>query len=155
MIPGNSVKTNKNQNGDSYMVTGITVLPYFTSVKYNEEQGYMVIPDGSGAIMNFDNGKSNYTAYSKRIYSTDLSFTSYTLTTSTNDLMFPMYAYVFTEETETKKPTAVIVEVTEGAAQVRLSADTSNRAGNSFNYANYSIVFRAVSYTHLTLPTIA
>jgi len=142
LIPGNSVKTNKNQNGDSYMVTGITVLPYFTSVKYNEEQGYMVIPDGSGAVMNFDNGKSNYMAYSKRIYSTDLSFTSYTLTTSTNDLMFPMYAYVLTEETETKKPTAVIVEVTEGAAQVRLSADTSNRAGNSFNYANYSIVFR-------------
>ena len=138
LIPGNSVKTNTNESGDAYMVTNISVLPYFTSVKSGTQEGYMVIPDGSGAVMNFDNGKTNYTAYSKRIYSTDLSFTSYTLTTSTDDLMFPMYGYLLTGT----EPTGVLVEVTEGAAQVRLSADTSNRAGNSFNYANYSIIFR-------------
>lgn len=145
-IPGNSITTNKNKKGDYYMVTSMEVLPYFTSVKSGKNEGYVVIPDGSGVVMEFDNGKANYSAYSKRIYSSDLAFTSYTLKADTSDLLLPMYGYVFTNENEEDKekyPTkAMVVEAQQGAAQVALKADTANRGKNSFNHANYSIVFR-------------
>ncbi len=142
LVPGNSVKTNTNSNGQYYEVTTIDVLPYLTSVKRSENaEGYAVIPDGSGAILEFDNDKANYPSYSKRIYTSDVTFTSYTLTTSTTDILLPMYAYVFTgDETHTSK--AMVVEALDGAAQVTLKADTSNRGKNTFNWAYYSISFR-------------
>ncbi len=136
-IPGNSITTNKNTKGDSYMVTSMDLLPYFTSIKRGNNEGYVVIPDGSGVVMEFDNGKANYSAYSKRIYSSDLAFTSYTLKADTSDLLLPMYAYV-----NTKANKAMVVEAKEGAAQVALSADTSARGKNTFNHAQYSIIFR-------------
>ena len=155
MVPGNSIKTNTNEKGDYFMVTNMDVLQYFTSsrnftnIKKNEK-GYLVIPDGSGAVMEFNNAKANYSAYSKRIYTADLTFTSYTLTADTSDILLPMYAYVYqgpvVEPEDPSKstihPRAMVVEALEGAAQVSLNADTSNRGKNSFNYAYYSITFR-------------
>ena len=142
LIPGNSVKTNTNANGEPYEVTNIDVLPYFTSVSRAENaDGYAVIPDGSGAILEFDNDKANYPSYSKRIYSSDVTFTSYTLTASTTDILLPMYAYVFTGDVN-HNAKAMVVEALDGAAQVTLKADTSNRGKNTFNYAYYNIIYR-------------
>ena len=147
MVPGNSIKTNTNANGDKYLVTSMKLLPYFTSLKNANgsseanKEGYLVIPDGSGAIMEFNNGKTNYSAYSKRIYTSDLTFTSYTVTADTSDMLLPMYGYVFTGPTDADKR-AMVVEALDGAAQVSLFADTANRGQNSFNYAHYSITFR-------------
>ena len=134
MVPGNSIKTNANATGDKYLVTSMEILPYFTSLKSdsaNKEEGYLVIPDGSGAVMEFNNGKTNYNAYSKRIYTSDLTFTSYTLTADTSDMLLPMYGYVFTGPTDADKR-AMVVEALDGAAQVSLYADTANRGQNSF-----------------------
>lgn len=141
-VPGNSITTNTNKNGDYYMVTGMELLPYFTAVKANRREGYMVIPDGSGVVMEFDNNKTNYGSYSKRIYSSDLAFTSYTVTADTSDLLLPMYAYVYTDESKLNNPRAMVVEAKDGAAQVSINADTSNRGKNTYNHASLSITFR-------------
>lgn len=151
MVPGNSLKANTNKDGDEYLIYEVAVLPYFTSATMGDE-GYTVIPDGSGSVMNFNNGKTNYTSYNKRVYSSDLSFTSYTLTASTNDLMLPIYANVFTKTDEyvldengykIHKQKGMVVEVTDGAAQAKLYADTSGRNNsNSYNYSYYSLVVR-------------
>lgn len=142
MIPGNSIKTNMNEKGDYFMVTSMELLPYLTSSRAtSKEEGYLVIPDGSGAVMEFNNNKANYSAYSKRIYTSDLTFTSYTLTADTSDILLPMYAYVFTGPKE-ENQRAIVVEALQGAAQVSLNADTSNRGKNTFNSAYYSITFR-------------
>lgn len=139
MVPGNSLRASANEKGQAYRVVSIDVLPYFTSVKQNTEQGYFVIPDGSGAIMNFDNGKYDYSAYSKRVYTTDLAFTSYTLNSSTTDLLLPMYALSYTKANK-----ALIVEGTQGASQMILNAGVSGQSNgnNTFNYAYFSIVVR-------------
>lgn len=140
-IPGNSVTANTNKTGDPYMITSMELLPYFTAIKSSNNkanQGYMVIPDGSGVIMEFNNGKANYGAYSKRIYSSDLAFTSYTVKADTSDLLLPMYAYVFDQT----NPRAIIAEAKDGAAQVAINADTANRGSNTYNHASFSITFR-------------
>ena len=48
----------------------IDFLPYFGTIS-TEDEGYILIPDGSGAIMNFNNEKSYHDVYSKRIYGFD------------------------------------------------------------------------------------
>ncbi len=141
-VPGNSIKGNSDANGNPYYVVSIDVLPYFTSSKQNTSKGYAVIPDGSGAIMEFDNQKSDYPAYSKRVYSSDLAFTSYTLTSETTDILLPMYGYIYSNGS--KNNVGILTEITKGAPQATLNAYTSGQAGgaNTFNYAYYSINFR-------------
>ncbi len=42
----------------TFAIASINLLQYFGSASKNE-QGYMFVPDGSGAIINFNNGKTN------------------------------------------------------------------------------------------------
>lgn len=41
-----------------FAINNLTLLQYFGSAS-KQEQGYMFVPDGSGAIVNFNNGKTN------------------------------------------------------------------------------------------------
>lgn len=51
-----------------YNITEIKLLPAFGATSYNED-GYLFIPDGSGAIIHYNNGKSNVKQpYSAPVY---------------------------------------------------------------------------------------
>ncbi len=50
-----------------YRITDFTLLPFFGAAKQGET-GYIIVPDGSGALINFDNGKTKYSAYEKKVY---------------------------------------------------------------------------------------
>lgn len=130
MIPGNSIKEN-----EEFPITTIDLLPYFTASKAGVE-GYTIIPDGSGAILEHDNGRTSYPKYSKRVYSTDLTKTTYVKTNSTNDLMFPMYAVV-----NTGNSTGIIAEGIDCSAQLALTADVSGRVDN-YNRNYFTVYLR-------------
>lgn len=123
-VPGNSIKEDPE-----YPLTYIDILPYFTATG-NEVEGYTVIPDGSGAILNHTNGK-NYPKYQKRVYTTDLTNTSYVNKGSNDDLMFPMYSVI--------NPTdgsGIIAYATSSAAQLQLTADIAGRGASEFGNFN-------------------
>ena len=56
-----------------YTVTDISLLKYFGAGGF-EDEGYMVVPDGSGAVVNFSNSKHTYPAVSIPIYGSDSVF---------------------------------------------------------------------------------
>lgn len=56
----------KNEN----KIVSIEVLPFFGSAGVDCE-GYIFIPDGSGAIINLNNGKKSFEHYEERIYGWD------------------------------------------------------------------------------------
>ncbi len=51
-------------------IRSISILPYFGAAD-SEDEGYMLIPDGSGALINFNNQKASYGAYSQDVYGRD------------------------------------------------------------------------------------
>lgn len=51
-------------------IRDISILPYFGAAG-PDDTGYMFIPDGSGALIGFNNRKSSYGAYSQEVYGRD------------------------------------------------------------------------------------
>lgn len=129
-VPGNSIR-----EFSGYTLCNIDILPYFTATKRGVE-GYTVIPDGSGAVLMNDNGNTKYSAYAKRIYTTDLSQTSVVKKASSYDIMLPMYAVV-----DTTNNAGVIVEALKMASQLELRADVSGRG--SLGESNNTHYYRA------------
>lgn len=112
-VPGNSIR----EIGE-YQICNIDILPYFTSTP-KDVGGFTLIPDGSGSILEHDNGKANdYEPYIKRFYTTDLSQVQDVTPAESEDILLPMYAVV-------NNNSAVIVDIKTMAAQLELRATVS------------------------------
>lgn len=130
-IPGNSITAvGKNE------VVYIDLLEYFTAAP-NTEEGYTIIPDGSGSVLEHNNGKTSCILYNKRLYTTDLSMSEEVMKAETYDIMLPMYAVV-----NQTSLTGVIADVTDGAAQMELYADISGRGSEIYNKHYFRIHYR-------------
>lgn len=129
-LPANSIK----EQG-SFQIASIEILPYMTTAKRGNE-GYMVIPDGSGAVMNFDNDKLEYGAYSKRVFGQDSSYFEEIRTTAVEDVLLPMYGLI-----NKTNQTGVMVTADKGEAMLNLVADISNRI-DSYNKIVYQAYLR-------------
>ncbi len=58
------------KNDDKVILGSVTLLPYFLSAT-QEEKGYYVVPDGTGAVIGFNNEKLSATDYVSRVYGKD------------------------------------------------------------------------------------
>ncbi len=99
-------------------------------------EGMMIIPDGSGAIINFSNGKAelNYAGYSKSVYGLDKAFMLNRAVEDVENLMLGMYGFI---DTTDQKGIMTVVE--QGASQSKLVADVprgSNRVNTIFYTTN-------------------
>ncbi|UUX35379.1 DUF5696 domain-containing protein [Fundicoccus culcitae] len=57
------------ENSDTYKVGNVYVYPYLGYSKLDEESGFMLIPDGSGAIINLEDNQGQFKQpYSEMIY---------------------------------------------------------------------------------------
>ncbi|HBG00053.1 MAG TPA: hypothetical protein DDW87_00560, partial [Firmicutes bacterium] len=54
----------------TYPLTSVALLRFFGAADTTEE-GYIFVPDGSGALINLNNGKTNQTLYSEPVYGRD------------------------------------------------------------------------------------
>lgn len=76
-----------------FMITGIRLLPYFGAADW-DEKGYMLVPDGSGALINFNTAITD-DIYEKPVY-TDSPITSDEKVkyTETESIAFPVFGMV-------------------------------------------------------------
>lgn len=79
---------------DAFPIAYIDILPFFGAGNVGDE-GYTVIPDGSGIYIDHNNQKYNSTFYEKRIYGADLSIgTGYAVKPDQGEKIgLPMYGY--------------------------------------------------------------
>jgi hypothetical protein len=55
---------------DKSIPVSIDIMPYFLAT-YTKDSGYMLLPDGSGSLIHLNNGKTNASLYTARIYGQD------------------------------------------------------------------------------------
>lgn len=67
-----SVDTKRITETTSTWIQSISLLPYFGAAN-RTQKGYLFVPDGSGALIYFNNGKTFASAYEEEIYGQDLA----------------------------------------------------------------------------------
>ena len=112
----------------------ITPLPYFGAGS-TEDEGYMFVPEGGGATINFNNGKVSQSSYYTNVYGWDMCLSRDAVVHNTR-----AYYGVF-GVAEGNDSFICILE--EGSPYASIQADISGK-NNSYNYVNavYSICQR-------------
>ena len=116
----------------SYPISYVSVLPYF-GAGGTDEEGYMLLPEGGGALINYNNGKISQSAYYANLYGWDYA-TERTEVISETRNAFPVFGV--------GQPDGSFLCVIEGAsAYGGISADIAGRF-NSYNAvsAKYNVI---------------
>ena len=91
-----------------------------------EDEGYMVVPNGSGSLIRFNNGKTGAAMYSQYIYEIDPMVATYTTLEYTKGARLPIYGFYYND----KK--TILAEVEDGATVSVLNAQVAGSL-NSYN----------------------
>lgn len=99
-IPGDSIK-----EGETYLLGAVWLYPMMGSTFLGEEQGYMVIPEGSGAIIDLKDNQGKFkNPYSKRIYGDNVGIDAAEINTygapvvtEPQNISMPVFGAVYTQ----------------------------------------------------------
>ena len=84
-----SVKTGEIEH--NYQLLDVMLMPFFNAGKTGND-GYIFVPDGSGALINFNNEKNKTnTIYSKKVYGVDFSSNDLTMQDFLYNIAAPVY----------------------------------------------------------------
>lgn len=135
------------ETNSKYTLVSFSLLPYFGSGDASSK-GYMLVPDGSGAIINFNNGKSNYSAYQQYVYGADSSKEVKTLKTNTTQANLPVFGIK-------NGDSAMLAVIDGGACRSLVNAEVASSAegGNKYNMAYSQFLYR--DYTSATFKNKA
>ncbi|MBQ5321449.1 MAG: hypothetical protein J6K88_05290 [Oscillospiraceae bacterium] len=127
------VITSKITGPSSYTLTHITLNEFFGAGS-TEDQGYMLMPDGSGSIINFNNGKTSTTIYNLPVYSKDAS---YKTSEGSDEEPATVLAPIFGIK---NNDAAFLAVIEEGDTHATICAEISGKT-HSFNqvYARFNV----------------
>lgn len=141
----------REENAD-YRLMGVGLLPYFGAAG-PEEQGYILLPDGSGALLRFNNGKTAFGVYSKPIYSSDDYESERFRTRTGEEITLPVFGMHYEAAADIKESGFLAVAVS-GAAQAALNA-VPGGVNCSYNNVWFSFTYRASRTTDILSRTWA
>ncbi|MCR5558546.1 MAG: hypothetical protein K6F75_13435 [Butyrivibrio sp.] len=122
-------------NEEGYHLVDVEILPYFGAA-YAGTEGYIFVPDGSGALIDHDNGSVN--TYTAKVYGQDVTMNALSYQKSQIDQAVTVRLPVFGEKSGDKAFFAIIEK---GAAYADINASVSGRV-NSYNnvYAGFQFL---------------
>lgn len=103
----------------------IDLLPYF-GAQGTDVSGYMLVPDGCGAVINLNNGKGACNAYWKKFFNHDAALTLNETPADCEESVLPVFGISHSNA-------SFLATVDSGYEIAGLSADVSDE-GNSYNY---------------------
>ncbi|MCR5500507.1 MAG: hypothetical protein K6F31_08940 [Acetatifactor sp.] len=120
-------------NMDNPLYT-ITPLPMFGAGSTTED-GYLFVPEGGGAKINFNNGKTSQSSYETKVYGRDMALVKEAVV---HDPIVNYNAYGIA-----KDGSSFVCILEDGASYANIQADISGRY-NSYNFVNakYSVTLR-------------
>lgn len=123
---------------EKYPIESIGLLDYFGATTLADE-GYMVIPDGSGALIYLNNGKSTERRYSQKLFGVDEGLDEPEKAPITEKASLPIFGTCTTEG-------GFLGVIEQGASMATIHADVSgrldlcNRISSQFHYKNTGIM---------------
>lgn len=119
------------EHGNVY-ISQIDVLQFFGAAS-NKAQGYILVPDGSGALINLNSG-NQATAYNQAIYDIDPVAQNYVVIEETECARLPIFGIKADDN-------AIFARITVGDAIASVNADVAGKL-NNYNYAYASFNVR-------------
>ena len=110
-----------------FPITLLSVLPYFGAGGKNDT-GYILIPEGGGAVIDFNNGKTKQNGYYADCYGWDYAMDRKAVITETR-ASFPLYGI-------SNGDSSFISLITQGAEYAGVTAEIAGKLG-SYNYARF------------------
>jgi hypothetical protein len=92
-----------------------------------QETGYIVLPNGSGSLIRFNNGRSDVDEYRQYIYGKDPLLKDYTVRGNTETIRLPFFGIM-------REDTGYLIRVESGDTMTEIIAGVAGRF-NSYNYA--------------------
>lgn len=100
----------------------------------DSESGYIVVPNGDGSIINFNNGKTAAGNYSQYIYGIDMLAADYTVMESSHNAAIALFGLA-------KERGTILATVEDGASLAYITAGIAGKV-NNYNYAYTTFVIR-------------
>lgn len=115
-----------------YPIVEIRPLPYFGTGNKDDE-GFILVPDGSGAIIKFNNGKESQNTYKSDVYGWDYALNRDAVIDETKANM-PLFGI-------SKNGSSFLCIIEEGDSYAYIEADVSG-SSHDYNYAavNYNLI---------------
>lgn len=128
------IPLNEIEYKDNYPIYYLNVLPYFGAGGVNDE-GYMLVPEGGGAFINFNNGKTAQNSYYANMYGWDHAQNREAVVHET-ETYFNAFGVA-------RNGSSFLCIMEEGAPYASVMADISGKS-NSYNNvsAQYTLVHR-------------
>ena len=139
-VPDESIR----EEDEAYYIGTIAIYPYMGACYKDDKEGYMLIPDGNGALIYLNDKEGRFkTGYSSMIYGSDVGFIDNTVTTlfwdeykmvnSANNVLAPIFGMAYTDD-----EIAYLAVVENGAERATIEA-LPNGANIDYNriYARF------------------
>jgi len=115
------------------MLSRVQVLRYFGAAGPDEE-GYMLLPNGSGSIVYFNNGKEKTENYSQFVYGMDPMTSEYLVTEETQNARLPVFGI-------SRPNSGIFASIEQGETLASITAYVSG-AMNSYNFVYPTFILR-------------
>ena len=138
-IISSEIKEQEATDSKGLVLLDIGLLQFFNAAGM-EDEGYMVVPDGSGAVINYNNQRINAQAYNNDVYGLDTSIGLLTRPSITEQVYLPVIGAVTNGE-KTKHGYMAIAESGDTCASV--NATVSGQNSTSYNNTWFEFKVRA------------
>lgn len=128
-----SINTEEIPDVEGSKITTIRLLDFFGAGS-TEDEGYLFVPNGSGSLIYFNNGKVKEESYYQQVYGIDLLVEDTYVTQSSEPVRLPVYGAKVGDA-------AFLAEIIEGQAIASITADISGKR-NSYNHAGVVFTVR-------------
>jgi hypothetical protein len=125
------------------IATEMTVLGSFGAAT-DKEEGYFVIPDGSGALIRFNNKRCfQNNIYQQRVYGNDITAVPQNRGAVTEQIYLPVYGIV-------KDGNAMLAVAAKGDSNAYLTANVSEQSRSSYNICNFTFILRGTDSFYMS-----
>jgi len=127
-----SVPTKLIEESNGSLAT-IELLPNFGAAGL-DETGYILVPNGSGSLVYFNNGKKTISDYASFIYGIDPLSADYTVVENSTKTRMPLFALC-------RQDSSILAVIEDGASLASVKSTVSGRI-NDYNSADFTFTLR-------------